>query len=407
PLLRGYRGSVLAVSGLGRISVLGEQVELTLAPPASQLSVVDAADHSPFVIAATQGRILVWDLAQIIPERLPMERPIGYAVIGEHQIIAHFMDKPAEWHDLVKHDVTQLDIGIMPMLIISAERDDLMALVAPEGVGVYRRGARQPIQLSVSLALGFFTKADELLLGTSAGAIEIYAPPAYQRQTLFEHASEPQSVSSYSVGGSWVTATYADGTLWRSDLRTRSSTSIRTSGSIGWAFAVSGGDVFFAEGAHLKRWRIDGSVEIHAVLPREIRTGYLIDQDHVFVLTDDNAGYDVRLDAAGVVTSRLAPGRRGGAVAITSDLALTLDSSGSLLATDPVTGVRWTFARTSRAPFGDPVMARDGRSVFALGDSGLLMWKQQVPQTPEETRAFLDELTNARAPNGPAALSWD
>jgi hypothetical protein len=133
----------------------------------------------------------------------------------------------------------------------------------------------------------------------------------------------------------------------------------------------------------------------------------VIDADHVLVVTDDDAGYDVRLDVPGTVTSRFSPGARLAGLAISADTAITIDNAGAVIATDPVTGMRWTIGHSSRAPFGNPTMSVDGKRVFAIATDGILMWLQIVPQTPEETRAFLDALTNARAPAGPAALTWD
>jgi WD40 repeat protein len=406
-LHHGFHGSLLAVSGLGPINVIGDQVTFTISPPTTVLTTSDAAPSSPFVIAATDGAVLAWDLAPMIPELLPVERPIGYALVGDHQLITHYVEKPGEWHDFVKHDVTQVDIGILPLRIVGADRGDLMVLASSEGTFMFRRGVPGSVQLDVAIRLAYFTAADDLLVASNDGAIQIYAPPAYQRQTLFEHAGEVISLASQLVDGTWVSATYADGTIWRYDLRARTSTSIAMRAPLSWSFVVPGGDVFFAEDQQLKRWRTDNSVNIHAVLPRTIRNAYLLDANHVLVLTDDNAGYEVRLDTAGAVTSRFAPGTRVGSAGLTADIALTLDNSGAVLATDPLTGVRWTHARSSRAPLSNAMMSRDGKYAFALATDGILRWRLELPRTPEETRAFLDALTNARSPTGPVALTWE
>lgn len=83
-----------------------------------------------------------------------------------------------------------------------------------------------------------------------------------------------------------------------------------------------------------------------------------------------------------------------------------LDNSGSILATDPLTSVRWVLARSNNMPFVNATMSADGGRVFAMGED-LLMWNLAPPRTPDETAVFLESLTNARAPAGAAALSWE
>lgn len=406
-LEHGYQDSLIAVSGFGGISVLSEDLWFEIASPTPELHRVAARSDTPFLVAATNGRILAWDLRWTMPEHLPLDGAIGYGIVANHQVVVQYLDKPLEWYDLVKRDSALIDFPFGPLSVISSDHEDLMAVVSPSSANIYRRDRPAPFPIESAGRYSLFTATDDLVVISKTGDISIYAPPAYRARKVFSHPAEPLALAGQIQGTRWLAAQYADGTLWRYDVQTGASDLLHVDASTGWALIRARGDVFFPAGAKLMRWGVDGTVSRQANLPRPIESGFLLDELHFLVVTDDHAGYDVRLDEPEHVVSRFPPGSRIRPHAVSSEIAITIDVAGTLRPTDRTTGVSWNLGHPTRLPFSSVSVSRDAQRIMALTGNRVLAWRQEVPQTPEATRAFLEDLTNAQAPTGAAALTWD
>ena len=74
---------------------------------------------------------------------------------------------------------------------------------------------------------------------------------------------------------------------------------------------------------------------------------------------------------------------------------------------DLVDGSHWQAIIGGYQELKRPMLSDDGTLLFGMIDyERLLVWDVAVPRDAESTARWLDELTNATAEHGPAALGW-
>src|SRR5262249_516294 len=102
---------VLAATPQGVISMIDDNGERLLRSP-GPLAHVAASPRSMYVVGATDGRLLLWDLDAIAPKHATAQRPRGAAFVTADIVIATFVDSEAQWIDL--RDGKTHALGMVP-----------------------------------------------------------------------------------------------------------------------------------------------------------------------------------------------------------------------------------------------------------------------------------------------------
>jgi hypothetical protein len=259
----------------------------------------------------------------------------------------------------------------------------------------------------------FATSLDDqrVLLGTSANELVLVALEPRTRSVLATFTAQIERILVRQLAARWVVTALADGTLVRHDLSSGTQTQTRGgvfSPGLDVTAAASGGDVYFAAGATLRRWTPEGHLSDFGTLPRPIQATHLLNDEHILVVTDDGSKY-----LAGVSTRRFVRMPAFGATYTWASLAATLivadDGTGGIIVLDTVANASFKIARATPSN-ATPDITSDGSTVImrdaALDSTAIAFWRLELPWTAEETARWVDSLTNATFDARTGTLGW-
>src|SRR5262249_15482380 len=90
----GYHGAVIAASNTEALSALADDLDadLTLSAPVASVGIVVASPRSPYVVAGSEGVVLVWNLDDMLPRAVSTPRPVSMGIVGRNQLIVQSLE---------------------------------------------------------------------------------------------------------------------------------------------------------------------------------------------------------------------------------------------------------------------------------------------------------------------------
>ncbi len=418
--LRVARGDLVVAGRPTGMSILTDEGDRTIISPV-RLTRIETSPRGSFVVAASDDKLLVWDLDAVVPRGLGDDPVTAAAFVTGDQLVVTHVDTPAQWIDLRSGKTTELGpiAGIVQLapapdghraVVIDATHHG--RVIAPTG---------EPIDLGDDLDLAAFVDDARLALATAAGTVKLGERVLVARAAPITALAVTGGTAGANAGAAWVAAAYADRVLWRMNLDTGTATTlVADPAPLRHALVVaSDGTAVFGVGPELRAWGPAGTVQVLAHLGRPIDSVALLGEGHVLAIAHDGTALVAALD-------RLHPSDPVGvalpisnaSVTATSGLVGALTSNGAIEVLDPSVGERWTIAQPrdttlpnavqSPRPFVRSVaIAPDGRRLLAITTGKLLVWPLALPATPATTVPWAEALTNAtiaRVPAGP--LDW-
>jgi hypothetical protein len=223
--------------------------------------------------------------------------------------------------------------------------------------------------------------------------------------------SHPSPVSALQWQAHWLAAQFEDGTLWRRNVDTGKDDWREHALAPGDRMTVqlaTSGQVFAARDRRMFVWELDGTLTDHATLPAPVFELTPFTTTDVVVVTADRAAYLVSLTERNRVHATISAGVELAALASERGFAVATHDDGHLDVVDLLGGVQWSLGRLNNAAVhaSAQISPRGDLVVSQLGQSELLLFPLDVPDSPAETARWLDELTNATTEHGPASLTW-
>ena len=384
---------------LAEITPDGEHV--LHAPAGARLHVIAAAPDAPWLLAASDGVVLAWDLDAIEPRRFMPEASAAQFVTAD-AIIATYQDEPARWIDLKNDKVAQLP-ALAGLRSVVAAPDGVHALVIDgEHHAVIVGSDASARDLAGDIAFGAFLDDHRVVVAGGDGSVRI------------DQADKSQPIAS--AMGPALALSARDGSvavaharmLWRLRRGASHDDTLDLEAAPVTVELAHGDDAIFAIGPTLLAWRTDGSVVTLATLDKPIEHLHVIEPDatQAVVITDDGAtricALDKPIDAARAVTSATR--------ASISDVGriATITPEGVLAVVEPGAVDKWTLALPRGRTFSFAQISRDGRRVLVQAPTGLLVWRLDLPETAADTARWLEAMTNAALNHDDpsAALTW-
>ncbi|HUJ60061.1 MAG TPA: hypothetical protein VLX92_16260, partial [Kofleriaceae bacterium] len=397
-------GGVMVTGGpQGVLAVILADDDLVLHTPALRISRIETSPRSPWVVAAADGRLLAWNLDALVPRRFDEPTLSGARFVSGDQLIEAFADQPAQWLDL--RTGAQKPIGVAPVGIyaVVGAPDGMHALLIDgthRGRLVSSDGSSQDVDGDLELAA--FADDGRLAVATTAGVVRLDDHQTRRQTTLANH---PAGVIALAARPDWVAGAFADRVVWRTRLGRAGSAALEVSqppprGGL----ALDGdGTVVFATGPELRTWAPDGTVASLCTFDKPIGRVALGEAGIIAVTTD---GFAHVVDRAHPHDAQVQPVLASRPSIAQNGLIASTTTDGALDAIDPAAGERFTLAVPKGRTFSFTQISPDGKRVLAVTQSGVLVWTLALPDTPEATAHWLDELTNALAAGPSAPLGW-
>jgi serine/threonine protein kinase/WD40 repeat protein len=419
-LFEALDGAIVAGS-TGGIAVLTDDGDHTLYIPAGRsLGAIAASARSPYVVGMIEGRLLVWDLSEVLPRRLATQAPSFEQFVGNDRVLAAYIDGAAQWIDITTGKTRPL--GQWPQLL------DIVA--APDGraacaIDMGRRArivveGREPEDLEGLVDIALFASSNQLLLGTLAGTIQLYDVRTKARTAVVSRKAKLVHMSASRGTPTWIAASFADGTLWRKNLASGAESTTALPAIPPALLVTPDGTVVFPDTRAIRVWRTSGSVDQLAAMPKPITAIAPVGADRAVAFSDDGTSYVVELDAQNRITESDVSVGSIKVVASPETGVVVLAQRGAIELFDPIANHRWTLAVSPGLTLNTALISNDGRHVLARRvatdrekrdearfPTTLLMWTLVNPTSAEETVKWLDAMTNAIADaKSPGGLGW-
>ncbi|HEY1559159.1 MAG TPA: protein kinase [Kofleriaceae bacterium] len=380
-------GTVVTANRQGDIAVIGADDDELVHAPVPRVDRLATSPRSPWLVAAVDGRLLVWNLDAIQPRRLGRATTSAAAFASGDALVLTDSDQPAQWIDL--RDGSSHELGQV--------REGLRALVpAPDGASALLVDVSHHAQL-VAPGAAPRDVADDVELAAFGDRGLAYATSTELHVGSGSVPGPPAACVALAARGAWIAAAYA-GRLVRTNPATHANASLTVQGApTRGALAVAGdGTVVFATGPELHAWRADGSLATLATYDKPVAALALVDGKPLAITSDGVLHFGDRNLANVSVHASIA---ECGLVASTTP-------DGVLEVIDAVAGERWSLASPKGRTFGAVQISPDGRRVVATTDAGALVWTLDLPSDADATARWLADQTNAVARDADAPLDW-
>jgi hypothetical protein len=396
--LREARGGVLVTGGTqGVIATISPDDDQILHAPV-RLTRLEASPESPWILGASDGRLLVWNVEAFEP-RLVAASAAGARFVTGDQIIVAFADAPAQWIDLRTDKISLLGSTPEGIYEVVPAPDGMRALLVD---GTHRGRIVAPVgaaqEIDGDLELAAFADDQRLVVATSAGELRLHDLHGGHTTSV---AKDAHGIVALAARGDWIAAALGDHTAVRTNLATGRVEHHADIAPPRDALALAtSGDLVFAAGKELHAWRVDGQLATLATFDKPL-VQVALAGGSALAFTADGALHVVELAHPAVAISVPAPR----ASIASSGLLVATTDQGAIEVVDPfVANAQWTLAR-GRA-FGFAQIAPDGGRVLAVTPKGVLVWPLALPETRDAAAAWLGALTNAVATAPAAPLEW-
>ena len=412
------RGEFVVGVGHKAVRVFDGEREYQIPVPATPISTLRASPRSPYVLAVCAESILLWNVEHVMPRRIEVPDYSQIVTVGRDRAWTITFGGTSRSIDAHTGEVREL--GKLPPLRTSPSSGAFVVarplpskdtwIVRADGAS---EGEIDPI--GIDSAYASMLDDNHAVIATTKDELVVYDVDKRAQQRVAAYASKIDRLLVRGTDARWVVVVLETGTISRHDLASGQATETqiarRTDAfapGLATTAAMRTGDVFFATGARLRRWKPDGSVSDHVTVPRAIRAAHLLDEQHVLVVADDGTGYVARTDRPEVARlPALGPSYTWGHLDPT--LIVTDDRSGGVTILDVVANAAWKIARAA-PPGSTPDITGDGSVVVmrdaALDGTALALWPLDLPTTPEATAKWIDAMTNATFDPRTGMLGW-
>jgi hypothetical protein len=334
-------GTVIAADPRGALIALSEDGDHLLTSPVGKLTAVAASPAAPWVTAAADGVVLLWNLDTIEPAHLA-DAATGAAFVG-NQVLVTNVDGPATWNK------TPI-VPIAGLTAVTTAPDGAHAIVV-DGTHHARlvSATGEATDLGDDITAAAYVSDRRYVVGTGS---ELRLHDGDRETTLVKRGP----VTWISTSGDHLAAGFGDGTVWRGTI-TGGDQHVQIDPASTDGVILPDGTVRIAAGGELRAWKLGTAA-----------------------LTDLGVSLGMQ-------------------TALTPALGATLTPAGTLDLIDDT--ARWTLAG-GRA-FTGVQLSPDGSRVLATTQDSVLAWTIELPATPAAATAWVDALTNARTDGGPTA----
>ncbi len=402
-----YNGNIVVANG-NLLRIVGSSHTIGVQLPAEQLDRLIARPNSPYVVASSNGRVFAYDLTPMFPHIARFEGFMSTSSAGDHDFIGNSGNGWA-WLDVDTSKLTAIDIDqIAPMGVAgqSSVGDAGFILSFDGRLWTVHKGDRHATAVDTSVRYAVMD-IDSMTYAKTDGTIVSYSlrdgrktTLATKHGTVFALAQRNESV---------VAAMYADGTVWRLDRTTNvASTLTLDSLSDNSQLELDQQDaLLIPNGPRAIRWDAAGKVTTIATLPARVMSVSPLDAGTKLLIgATDGAAYLVPADGSAPPVAVIPSGTEDIGTSLSRGIAAFPTSRGIDLV-DMASGARWPFIPGDRQLRAQSVrISRDGKKIAATIDGTLIVLDLELPMTAAETRAWLDQLTNASADLGASALTW-
>jgi Protein kinase domain len=410
-------GGDLVVAGVseGTLTVISERRRQWLLPPVTSLEHVATSARSHYVVAQYRSMLFLWDLDAFLPRevRAP-EDGFEQIELPPHRVLAVYATgKPSDWIDLATGTRTPGPALRAPVYATAPEGGSNVLVTTLDGTATLLHPERPEIKpLATGVSAAVFV--DDTHVAMSAGGELRIVDVATGVASPLAKAPE---VTWLASAGDWLLGGRRDGTLVRvhrgpsPEVATRKIPARR--GTSAQATLGADGRVWFVDGARIDCWRPDGTLATQAALADPITHIYGVDDRHLFARTETSDTYVVDLDEPNRYRPLLHLGPMfalaGGAVVGYHDtrrmsLGTPLSEAGVIVG-ELTSGASWRVARL--IDHNDLLnLSADARYLFSQRQgSKLLIWPLGLPESPDDTAAMLERMTNATVDRS-GALAW-
>ena len=346
-------GTMIAADPHGALLAISDDGDHPLASPVGAIREIATSPASPYVSAAADHVVLVWNLDEIEPQHLADASP-GAALVSSQAALLASLDEPGQWLDLVKG--TRTPVGPLTGITHVSSDGQRALVVDAEHHARIIAASGEARDLDGDIAAGALIDARRYVIATPT---EVRLHDGDRETTLLPH---PGCTWLAATPDGAVATSCEDGTLWRGSVTDAKGATLHLDAPVTAGAIARDGSVLVVAGGELSVW----------------------------------APGDAKLQGS----EQLAP-----IAALTPTLAAYVGANGELQIADLPADERWTLAVGK--PYSQVRLSADGRAVLALTPDAVLLWHLDLPDTPEAAKKQLDELTNASAEAGPTApLSW-
>lgn len=415
--LRETLDGVVVAASTGGLAILTDDGDHVVPTPDGQLEVVEASTRAPYVVGFLANRMLVWNLAEMLPRRLADRDATREAFTGNDRVLVAYPDAPAEWMDLATGKSRSLPILPAALLSIDGSLDGTAACVVDASHHARLITETGTDELG-AVDMCAFARAG-VVLGSTTGSIQLVDPVTKLRTPLLTRTTRlVQLAVSRGAGKGWIAGAFLDASLWRVDLESGQQATTPV-GRVPTMIAIrTDGAMVFPQGPRLMMWATTNELRTIAELGKPIDGVGLAGDDRAIVFTEGGLGYAVELSTKevskpfdlGVMQATQSPGTG----------LLVYPNRGAIEVFDPVVNYRWTLASSPGVTYTVPQISNDGHRVIARRNvtdrekrdvekrqqNALLAWQLVIPATPEDTARWLDQLTNAIVDDTGASLTW-
>ena len=401
-------GIVVTGNARGAVKVWDGRREIRLSRGDEPLHLLLASARSPYVLTLGDD-LLLWNIDHFVPHPVPDSTRDTLDVLrvaGPHHVLAIEHDR-TWWLDLHTGARTDGPRIVHPHLRLATSPSGARGVAVANGATyAIRRGTTERASLASDGTHAQFVDEKRVVIARAGGVLELHDLARGTRTTLVSTGPDIEWLRARADHAVVGTAAHAV----RVQLSTRASTRISLVKNDG-AHLDAAGDVWFAEGRELVRWRRDGRRLVVATLPEPAQLLVEADAAHL-VIDAARGGYAVDLATGSVrQTPRLEAQKLSGQSFYTEAtgsgsgvLAVPLPGAGVRMI-DGVSGLAWTLDGIGSGAAGAVALTLDGSLLYEKRERALHVLPVALPRTPSETAQLVDDLTNATTTAG-GSLAW-
>jgi len=392
------------------LRIFDGKADYLLPMPSTPITLVRASPRSPYLLAVVANEILVWNVADMFPQRVPVPTFTQIIPMGPDRMwtVPGSNHGPASSIDVHTGKVTEMT-GPTTMTRSSPPSGAyvIARLLLSRKIVVFRPdGTSEPVPFEGITAIAIDDK--RAVIATPDNEIVLYDIDTHTSKPL---TTLPAKIDRLSVRENWMVAYASDGTLVRMALATGAVTTTRIGAHTdphgdmpAVSEATKDGDVVFSSGTKLQRWRRDGTIELRATLPRGIREAELVADDRILILSDNYTPYLVRDAVVRLPALGQNPQWTPGTPYVIGD-----DETRGVVVVDLDTTASWRISRATRKGM-TPFISGDG-SVVVMRDAddqalAVALWPLDLPRSAAETARWVEQMTNATFDPKTGMLGW-
>jgi len=394
------RGNTLVTANTrGEIAVIGPDDDELVRAPLPRLDRIATSSRSPWLVAAADGRLLVWNLDAIQPRRFGSSTTTGAAFASGDALVMTDGEQPAQWIDLrdgTAHPIGAVGSGMLSL--VPAPGGARAVLIDALHHGYVIAPGAAPQDLGGGIDFAGYADGDRIALGMSTGEIDLVAGG-----TRKQLANRPTPLRTLAARYGSVAAGYADHVLWRVDL---SAGHPRTLDAPWFASSIYllGGQTLVGGQSDVREWN-DLSVDRLMSVEKPVA---MLGQIELGDGSGSASGQPLAITTGGVLQFREATLANVSPHASIADDGLVASTrpDGAIEIIDPAGGERWALALPKGRTFTFVQISPDGRRVLATTDAGVLVWTLDLPNGDADTASWLADQTNASARDADGPLAW-